>query len=85
MDVTTTSARVGKFDARFFHSIFEEEIGRVKGHFGPINSVIFHPDGNRYVFINVSFVLSNFVIIIFTLALYPMESFVEVYHESTFV
>ena len=71
MDVTTTSARVGKFDARFFHSIFEEEIGRVKGHFGPINSVIFHPDGNRYVFINVSFVLItlNFVIIIFTLAL----------------
>ena len=49
MDVTTTSARVGKFDARFFHTIFEEEIGRVKGHFGPINSVIFHPDGNRYV------------------------------------
>jgi len=48
MDVTTTSARVGKFDARFFHSIFEEEIGRVKGHFGPINSVIFHPDGNSY-------------------------------------
>merc|ERR1712221_28284 len=43
MDVTTTSARVGKFDARFFHMIFEEEIGRVKGHFGPINSVVFHP------------------------------------------
>ncbi len=47
MDVTTTSARVGKFDARFFHMIFEEEIGRVKGHFGPINSVVFHPDGKR--------------------------------------
>ena len=47
MDVTTTSARVGKFDARFFHLIFEEEIGRVKGHFGPINSVLFHPDGRR--------------------------------------
>jgi len=48
MDVTTTSARVGKFDARFFHMIFEEEIGRVKGHFGPINSVLFHPDGKSY-------------------------------------
>ncbi|XP_054772785.1 eukaryotic translation initiation factor 3 subunit I-like [Lytechinus pictus] len=45
MDVTTTSGRVGKFDARFYHAIFEEEFGKVKGHFGPINSVAFHPDG----------------------------------------
>lgn len=48
MDVTTTSTRTGKFDARFFHTIFEEEIGRVKGHFGPINSLAFHPDGKSY-------------------------------------
>lgn len=48
MEVTTTSARTGKFDARFFHMIFEEEIGRVKGHFGPINSLAYHPDGNSY-------------------------------------
>ena len=39
MDVTTTSTRIGKFEARFFHLVFEEEFGRVKGHFGPINSV----------------------------------------------
>lgn len=31
MDVTTTSTKVGKFEARFFHTIFEEEFGRVKG------------------------------------------------------
>merc|ERR1712059_140032 len=37
-----------KFDARFFHLVFEEEFGRVKGHFGPINSVQFHPDGKGY-------------------------------------
>ncbi|UYV70413.1 EIF3I [Cordylochernes scorpioides] len=48
MDVTTTSARQGKFDARFFHLIFEEEFGRIKDHFGPINSVAFHPDGKSY-------------------------------------
>lgn len=48
MDVTTTSTRVGKFDSRFFHLVFEEEFGRVKGHFGPINSVAFHPDGKGY-------------------------------------
>jgi len=47
-DVTTTSTRVGKFDARFYHLVFEEEFGRVKGHFGPINSVAFHPDGRGY-------------------------------------
>jgi len=45
MDVTTTAAQAGKFDARFFHVIFEEEFARVKGHFGPINSLAFHPDG----------------------------------------
>jgi translation initiation factor 3 subunit I len=48
MEVTTTSTKIGKFDARFFHMIFEEEIGRVKGHFGPINSLEFHPDGKSY-------------------------------------
>lgn len=48
MDITTTSGRIGKFDARFFHMVFEEEFARVKGHFGPINSVAFHPDGKSY-------------------------------------
>lgn len=48
MDVTTTSTRIGKFDARFYHKVFEEEFGRVKGHFGPINSLAFHPDGKQY-------------------------------------
>ena len=37
MDVTMTSTKIGKFDARFFSTIFEEEFGRIKGHFGPIN------------------------------------------------
>ncbi|XP_044732789.1 eukaryotic translation initiation factor 3 subunit I [Chrysoperla carnea] len=48
MEVTTTSSRLGKFDSRFFHLVFEEEFGRVKGHFGPINSCAFHPDGKSY-------------------------------------
>ncbi|CAG8749376.1 9912_t:CDS:2, partial [Acaulospora colombiana] len=38
MNVTTTSLRQGKFETRFWHKIFEEEVGRVKGHFGPINT-----------------------------------------------
>lgn len=41
MDVTTTAARQGKFEARFYHKIFEEEVGRVRGHFGPL--VSFYP------------------------------------------
>ena len=45
MKVTTTSRRQGKFETRFWHKIFEEEVGRVKGHFGPINTLVtFHFD-----------------------------------------
>ncbi|ODV86805.1 hypothetical protein CANARDRAFT_27193 [[Candida] arabinofermentans NRRL YB-2248] len=44
-NVTTTAASEGKFEARFYHKIFEEEIGRVKGHFGPLNYVAIHPKG----------------------------------------
>lgn len=48
MDVTTTSTRQGKFEARFYHKIFEEEIGRVRGHFGPLNTVAVDPTGKGY-------------------------------------
>ncbi|EAU38362.1 eukaryotic translation initiation factor 3 subunit 2 [Aspergillus terreus NIH2624] len=48
MDVTTTSARQGKFEARFYHKVFEDEIGRVRGHFGPLNTVGVHPNGTAY-------------------------------------
>lgn len=46
--VTTTDRRAGKFEAKFFHKILEEEIGGVKGHFGPINSLAFNPDGRSF-------------------------------------
>lgn len=47
--VTTTGHRAGKFEAKFFHKILEEEIGGVKGHFGPINALAFNPDGKSFV------------------------------------
>ncbi|CAN3355286.1 eukaryotic translation initiation factor 3 subunit I [Diutina catenulata] len=47
-NVTTTSESQGKFEARFYHKIFEDEIGRVKGHFGPLNTIAVHPDGTGY-------------------------------------
>lgn len=48
MSVTTTSSRAGKFESRFWHKLFEEEVGRVKGHFGPINTLAVHPQGKAY-------------------------------------
>jgi translation initiation factor 3 subunit I len=47
-DVTTTSASAGKFETRFFDLVVTRELGRVKGHFGPIHSVDFTPDGWRF-------------------------------------
>jgi len=48
MNVTTTSLRQGKFETRFWHKVLEEEVGRVKGHFGPINTIAVHPAGTSY-------------------------------------
>jgi len=48
MSVTTTSGRAGKFETQFFYTTYEEEFGRVKGHFGPINTLAVSPDGKSY-------------------------------------
>jgi translation initiation factor 3 subunit I len=48
MSVTVTAASQGKFETRFYHMIYEEEFGRVKGHFGPVNAIAIHPDGISY-------------------------------------
>ncbi|GMQ01966.1 hypothetical protein CsSME_00048406 [Camellia sinensis var. sinensis] len=42
--VTTTDHCAGKFEARFFGKVLQEEIGGVKRHFGPINALAFNPD-----------------------------------------
>lgn len=48
MSVTVTAAGQGKFETRFFHYVYEEEFGRVKGHFGPVNALGIHPQGLSY-------------------------------------
>lgn len=46
--VTTTSASQGKFDSRFYHMMYGDEFGTVKGHFGPINAMAIHPYGESF-------------------------------------
>ncbi|KDN41228.1 putative TIF34-translation initiation factor eIF3, p39 subunit [Tilletiaria anomala UBC 951] len=48
MNVTTTSARQGRFETRFWHKVFEEECARLPGHFGPINTIAIHPFGKAF-------------------------------------
>ena len=46
--VTTTDARMGNFETKWFHKIYEEELGSVTGHFGPINTLDFSYDGMSF-------------------------------------
>jgi hypothetical protein len=50
----------GKFETRFFHMIYQEEFGRVPGHFGPINALAIHPTGRRSVFKSCTIILLFF-------------------------
>jgi len=47
-DVTTSGGK-GGFEASLWHMVFEEELGQVKGHFGPMNSIQFFSDGRGFV------------------------------------
>ncbi|GMH45617.1 hypothetical protein BSKO_13574 [Bryopsis sp. KO-2023] len=47
-EVTTTAAQAGQFESKFYHKIYAEEFGSVRGHFGPINTVAFHPSGRGF-------------------------------------
>jgi translation initiation factor 3 subunit I len=49
MHVTTTGAKAGRFETDFYHTVYMEYLGSIKGHFGPINSLAFNPDGKRYI------------------------------------
>lgn len=48
MSVTTTSSRQGHFEVRVWHTIFEQELARIKGGFGPCNTLAAHPEGIGY-------------------------------------
>jgi translation initiation factor 3 subunit I len=48
MKVTTTRLDEGKFQTRFYHMVTGKELGRVKGHFGTMNTLAFNPDGRSF-------------------------------------
>lgn len=39
----------GGFEVRLVSMVHEEEIGRIAGHFGPVNTLNFYPDGRGFV------------------------------------
>ena len=41
--------------------VYQEEFGTVRGHFGPVNAVAFHPDGRRYDVELISGIPSSFL------------------------
>jgi translation initiation factor 3 subunit I len=47
-EVTVTADAAGGFETHFFHKVYEEEFGQVRGHFGPVNSVAISPDGKSF-------------------------------------
>ncbi|CAD5207474.1 unnamed protein product [Bursaphelenchus okinawaensis] len=49
MTVTQTAASAGQFETKLFHAVYETEFAHFKGHFGPVNTVAFSPDGKTIV------------------------------------
>ncbi|KAI6182728.1 Eukaryotic translation initiation factor 3 subunit I [Aphelenchoides bicaudatus] len=45
MNVTQTVAASGQFEAKLYDMIYEDEFAMFKGHFGPINTLAYSPDG----------------------------------------
>jgi len=48
MNVTRTGHKSGHFEVDFYHMVFQEFLGSVKGHFGPVHSVAFSSDGKSF-------------------------------------
>lgn len=48
ISVTTTAAQMGHFEVDFLHMVTEDFLGSVKGHFGPVHTLAFSPNGKSY-------------------------------------
>lgn len=47
-DVATTAGEKGGFEMNLFNIIYNEKLAGIKGHFGTVHSVAFHPDGQSF-------------------------------------
>jgi len=47
-DVTQTGADAGGFEMKMFSLIFGDKLADIHGHFGPVHSVNFSPDGYAF-------------------------------------
>jgi len=47
-DVTTTGASKGGFEMKLYNIIYNELLATIKGHFGTVHTVAFHPDGQSF-------------------------------------
>ena len=48
LDVMHSSAKQGRFEVDFWHTVFEERLASVGGHFGPVNTLSFSPNGKMF-------------------------------------
>jgi len=44
-EVTTTHAKKGGFELLLYNIMYGDELGAIQGHFGPVNTLAFGPDG----------------------------------------
>lgn len=47
-NVTVTKAAAGHFEVDFMHVVYGEYLGCIKGHFGPVNTLAFSPNGHSF-------------------------------------
>jgi len=47
-DVTTTGADSGGFEMKMYNIIFGDKLVEITGHFGPVHSTSFSPDGHAF-------------------------------------
>jgi len=40
---------MGGYDIRLVNLMYQEDIGTISGHFGPVNVLVFHKDGRGFV------------------------------------